>query len=341
MGRGFRVKSRGDGDLKTRYRPRRLDEIVPTFPLNSAKQFLSDKNASRVFLFEGNSGAGKTSLARIIARAIVCSSQDDKPCLSCDACINLETCGDFYEVNSANHRGIDELRSLVDGMSYFPVYLSHKIYILDEVHQITPQAQELLLKALEEPPQHVIIFLCTTQRDGLKRTLLSRTTPIVFKRLTRDQSDRVIDQVIEDHNVSITDDVKSDLFNRADGSIRELLNELQLYLNGDYEVGATLEEESRGDVAEIANALINKNWLKVASILESQSVKKSPESFRIGVTNYLRATCLKKRSVDAAKAEAFALGQLAGTLSKEAGEVPIEQYNVLVLKCLRACYDKK
>ena len=137
MAHDFRIKSRGNGDLKTRYRPQTLNEVVPTVTTTRLKKILTDPNASQVFRFEGLTGAGKTTCARILARASVCSSDEDKPCLECDNCRQLETCGDFYEVNIADQRGIDDMRALIDGMRAFPFYLTRKIYVLDEVHQLS------------------------------------------------------------------------------------------------------------------------------------------------------------------------------------------------------------
>lgn len=343
MARGFRLQARGDGDLKRRYRPQTLKEIVPTFPIRSVKQIVTDPNAPQVYLFEGLTGSGKTTCARIISRASICEGAGKNlPCMACSRCENMERSGEYLEVNVANFRGIDAIRSIVDGMATRPNYQKRKIYVFDEVHQLTPAAQEMLLKVLEEPPPEVLIFLLTTKREGLSRTLLGRTHPITFKRMTRAHSDKVIDQILEDHGIEPpSDEIRNDLFQRADGSVRDLLTSLQLYINDEYTLAAEDDGEARADVKTAALAMMEQDWETVRQMLQSATVRQSPESFRIGLVNYLRGCCLRAKTISGAQKAAFPLGQLAGTLSKDAGDIPIEKYNVLVLRCMRACYGRK
>lgn len=343
MARGFRLQTRGEGDLKKRYRPQTLSEIVPTFPIRSVKKIVTDANVSQVYLFEGLTGSGKTTCARIISRAAVCESDGKNlPCLTCNACTTMETSGDYVEINIANFRGIDNIRDMIDGMRMYPRYLKRKIYVMDEVHQLTPAAQEMLLKVLEEPQPHVLIFLLTTKREGLRRTLISRTHPITFSRMKRAHADKVIDQVLDDHGVEKpADEIREDFFQRSDGSVRDLMTCLQLYINNEYSMAVEEDSEVRADVKSMAMALMSHDWGTASTMLQSQAIRQSPETFRIGLTNYLRGCCLRANSLDKARAAAFPLGQLAGALSKDAGDIPIEKYNVLVLRCMRACYGKK
>ena len=333
--RGFQLQARGEGDLKTRYRPQRLSEIAPTFAITKAKKIIAeDPNSSQVFLLVGITGSGKTSLARIIARACVCEAEEgEKPCLECGSCKGLEDSYDFTEVNVARFGKIDDVKDIISGMIYQPSSLRRRIYIFDEVHQLTPASQELLNKVLEEPVGSTLIFLCTSEKKGLKRTLMGRAAPFPFKRMTSAQCETIITQICENEEAEVPDlKTIKDMFRRADGSVRDLLNLLDLWMDDEYEVGLDETEDAPPDIRDMAKALMSQNWPKVARFLQSEKIKTQPESYRIAVTNYIRGCALGSPSFD--QAAATALGQLCGTL---ADQPKIEQYNMLVLRCMRAC----
>ena len=244
---GFQLVARDTGPPRDRYRPQQLSEVVPTFSMKEARAILESENVSQVYLFEGLTGCGKTTLARIISRALVCESPDavTKPCLTCAPCKGMEHSPDFTEINIADFRGIDAIRDNISGMSTLPGYLKRKVYIFDEAHQLTPAAQEMLNKVLEEPIGNTVIFLCTTNLKGLRRTLLGRCAQLTFKRVTRVQMQQVVKQVVGDAGLPYPNDgVFEDMFMQADGSIRDLMNLLDRYLLGAYEVGVTSTSES-------------------------------------------------------------------------------------------------
>jgi len=343
----FKIKARGDGDLKTRYRPQKLSEICPTFHLKDAQAILKDPNASQVFLFEGLTGCGKTSLARVISRMVVCACSDpkvEKPCLECNPCKSMESSGDYMEINGADVRGIDAMREISGNMRQYGGFLSQdagtRIYVFDEAQQITPAAQELLNKVLEEPPEHVRIFLCTTNHKGLKRTLLGRCSKINFRRVTRPQTKSLIKQVIDDVGGEVpSEDVIDDLFMRADGSVRDLLNLLDKVVLGTYNVGSDDSGEALStgspDIRELVAGYINKDWDAVRKILQTENVKGDPDGYRETVCTFLSRDALKfdelKMSI------AGALGHLGGSMWNEPKR---EQYNLLVLRSMRCCYAK-
>lgn len=339
MAAGFKLTPRGSGDFKTRYRPMTLGEVVPTAPIRLLKSIVVGDTGAQVFMFEGLTGTGKTTTARILSRAFVCESQDKtKPCLECEPCKKLEMCGDFVELNIANQRGIDDMRQLIDEMKMSPFFLKHRIYILDEVHQLSPHAQQILLKALEEPPSHVYIFMCTTDTSKLNRMLRSRTMTVKFKRISRQQANRVIDQIVSYESLEEPDaDTKLKLWQQADGSVRDLMNIIQQYSNGTLDLDEDVSDTGISpDAKALARALIDKDWRKTSELLKTNTIKSSPESIRIGVCSYLRAICLNQKSINSVS---FAAGPL-GLLIDELTGSSITQYNELVLKCMRACYKK-
>jgi DNA polymerase-3 subunit gamma/tau len=340
---GFRIKARGEGDLKTRYRPQRLSEICPTFHLRDAKAILGDPNASRVWLFEGLTGCGKTSLARIIARAAVCACEDsevEKPCLECEPCRTMESSLDFLEINGADCRGIDAMREITSDMRTYPSFLAHKIYIFDEAQQITPQAQELLNKVLEEPVEDTLIFLCTTNKKGLKRTLLGRCSKINFRRITKRQCGALITQVFKDADQELPDQATTeDLFRRANGSVRDLLVLLDSYLRGTFKVGSDYAEEDISvgspDIFKLVKGYIEKDWKTVRDILASENVKNDPDGYRETVCAFLARDALKQDTVKMSIASA--LGHLQGSLWEHPKR---EQHSIFVLRSMRACFYK-
>ncbi len=336
----FRITARGLGDLKTRYRPQRLNEICPTFHLKDAQSILSDPNASRVWLFEGITGCGKTTLARIIARMSVCEADTANPCLQCSPCRTMEGNPDFMEINGADCRGIDDMRAITSDMRTYPNFFKRKVYVFDEAQQITPQAQELLNKVLEEPVEHSLIFLCTTNKKGLKRTLLGRCAKINFRRMTMKQCGSIIEQVCEDEKRDLPDDATSeDLFRRANGSVRDLLVLLESFLRGTYKVGSdTAEEEiSTGspDIFALVKGLVEKDWPTVRDILKSENVKNDPDGYRETVCEFLARDALKFD--DVRMSIATTLGHLTGSLWEEPKR---EQHSIFVTRCMRACYKK-
>jgi len=340
----FRLVARGEGDCKTRYRPQRLEEIVPTFPMKEALAVLNDPNASQVYLFGGLTGCGKTTLARILSRAIVCKTPPGEgrkvPCLECDTCISMERVPDYYEVNAANFSGKDDTRKKIGNMQYMGSYFNgKKIYVFDEVHGLSPAAQELLLKVLEEPTENTLIFLCTTHVKGLKRTLLGRCATINFKRLTLKQAESVVKQICEDTGTEIPNQgVIESLFHKADGSVRDLLNLMDKVILGTYDESAGLDaDESTGspNMFKLLDALKNRRWEILKEILATENVKNEPEGYRQTICDFLRREALGAKNIDIDVARV--LGLLSGSLHDEPRN---EQYNILVLRCMRACYKK-
>lgn len=325
----FTLIPRGAGDLKTRYRPQKIEELAPTCSLTQLKNLIDDPNASQVYLFEGKTGTGKTTCARIIAKASICLSKNkaDKPCLKCEACLSFEDELDVIEIDAADYNKVDNARELVKDMRYLPQILKKKIYILDEVQRFTPEAQDVLLKTLEEPPPYLLVFLCTTDKKDLKQTLIDRALTLTFNEIKPKDAQTIINQVTVGKEIDQT--VKVELFKNSHGSVRALLNNIQTYLQGGELVSD--ESEETAEMKQIASCLMKGDWASLSSILKQPSMKKDCEQLRISLENYFRAILLNKTTPD--KQIGKILQEISGTLIHQPSYT---HYNMLVLKCFNA-----
>jgi len=340
----FRVVSRGFGDLKTKYRPQKIEELVPTCPVEQLKLLINNPNSSRVFLFEGKTGTGKTTCARIIAKANVClaDSSQSKPCLKCAACDHFDKNWDVTEINVADYRKVENARDLVAEMAFKPQFLKLRVYILDEVQQLTPEAQQVLLKHLEEPHPHLLIFLCTTNKTDLNQALIDRASTITFGNISPMDASLLIDQIVEDTlNKPVPIEIKKLLFDRSHGSVRALLNNLQsIFEGGKPSSEDEQEEEGTAEIKAVALAILNRDLGKCASNLSTPAFKYNSEKHRIGIESYLRATLLKMMINPKTTGTPNAikllkqLAHLNGTLIHDP-----YPYNSLVVKCLMAAMD--
>src|SRR5256885_10890679 len=171
-----------------KYRPQIIDDLDSKAIRDTLHSVLKN-DPSHAFLFTGPKGLGKTSTARIVAKAVNCTApkKDRKegiePCGTCDQCVSITSGSnvDILEIDAASNRGIDEIRDLKEKIRLAPVLANRKVYIIDEVHMLTTEAFNALLKTLEEPPAHAMFILCTTEPHKVPPTILSRCFHIVFK----------------------------------------------------------------------------------------------------------------------------------------------------------------
>ncbi len=198
--------------LYLKYRPQKISDLDLKEVRESLAKLLQSKDlpAGRqglphAFLFTGPRGTGKTSSARILAKALNCQKKksDGEPCNSCEVCIGITdgSATDLIEVDAASNRGIDEIRALRDNIKLAPMNLKYKVYIIDEVHMLTTEAANALLKTLEEPPAHAIFILCTTDPQKLPDTVVSRCTQVNFKMPTQEEAIERLDKIVEGEKI--------------------------------------------------------------------------------------------------------------------------------------------
>ncbi len=216
-----------------KYRPQNIEELdskairdtLHSVLLPYAKKTKSD-SVPHAFLFTGPKGLGKTSTARIIAKVINCTNRKEgslEPCNKCEQCVSITngTNIDILEIDGASNRGIDEIRDLREKIKLSPAYSNKKIYIIDEVHMLTTEAFNALLKTLEEPPSHALFILCTTEPHKVPETISSRCFCISFKLATTEELVRSFARITASEKVKIDKDALETIASLADGSFRD------------------------------------------------------------------------------------------------------------------------
>lgn len=214
--------------LYRKYRSQTFDEMIGQEPIVTT--LINQIKMGRIghaYLFTGSRGIGKTSCARIFARAVNClHPKDGNPCGECEACKALASSDnvDIIELDAASNNGVDDARDIREKVKYLPVSCRYKVYIIDEVHMLTGGAFNALLKTLEEPPDHVIFILATTEPQKLPQTILSRCIRFDFKLVPTDVLAKHIAKVYDAEGIKYTDDAVAEIARQGEGSVRDALS---------------------------------------------------------------------------------------------------------------------
>lgn len=230
--------------LYRKYRPSDFDKIYGQDNIvNILKNQIKNNNISHAYIFSGTRGTGKTSTAKIFAKAVNClNPQDGNPCNECENCraIIKEQTMDIVEMDAASNRRIDDIRQLRDQVIYPPTMLKYKVYIIDEAHMITNEGFNALLKIMEEPPRHLIFILATTEIEKIPETILSRTQRFEFKSISSNDIKKQIDVILNKENIKIEDRAKDIIANVASGAMRDALSVLDQVISiGNEEITAS------------------------------------------------------------------------------------------------------
>lgn len=212
--------------LYREYRPKCFDEVLGQEHITTTlKNQIVSGRVSHAYLFCGTRGTGKTSMAKIFARAINCTnSQDGEPCFECENCTNEAADVDIIELDAASNTGVDDMRALIEKARFTPLHLKYKVYIIDEVHMLSNNAFNALLKTLEEPPAHIVFILATTEVQKLPVTIISRCQRFDFRRLTVENMVKRMKEVIGDVGAKIEDEGLLAIARAADGGMRDALS---------------------------------------------------------------------------------------------------------------------
>jgi DNA polymerase-3 subunit gamma/tau len=237
-----------------KYRPQSLDELLGQSVVKDTlfKAFQQNKLA-HAYLFCGPRGVGKTSTARLLAKLVNCTSAvipaesgmtNDIPCNTCVTCLSITDGSslDLIEIDAASNRGIDDIRELRDKVKLSPSSSKKKVYIIDEVHMLTTEAFNALLKTLEEPPAHVLFILATTEVHKIPQTILSRVQKLEFQEANIDDLKQALKRVVESEKLEVEEDALIEIAKRSDGSFRDGLKLLDQLASGGERITLSLVE---------------------------------------------------------------------------------------------------
>lgn len=233
--------------LARKYRPQTFSEVLSQdFITSTLQNAITMGRVAHAYLFTGPRGVGKTSTARIFAKALNCMNQNGAaPCGECDNCLEITngTSLDVIEIDGASNRGVEEIRSLREAVKFVPVKSKYKVIIVDEVHMLTEQAFNALLKTLEEPPEYVIFIFATTDQHKIPVTILSRCQRYEFKKITYEEMNSNLKSILEKENITYEDDALNYIIRNSDGCMRDALSLLdQIIAYGGGKI--TLEDTS-------------------------------------------------------------------------------------------------
>lgn len=221
--------------LYREYRPKKFSDVLgQDRVVNVLKNQVKSGQISHAYLFAGERGCGKTTCAKIFAKAINCLNPiDSSPCGECENCksIEEESTMDVVEMDAASNRRIDDIRNLKETVIYPPNNLKYKVYIIDEAHMITREAFNALLKIMEEPPSHLVFILATTEIEKIPKTILSRVQKFEFNKIGREDIIKQIDIILSDRNISMQDEAKELIVKKAKGAMRDALSILDQVLS--------------------------------------------------------------------------------------------------------------
>ena len=297
--------------LYRRYRPRRFSELRgQEHIVHALREAVKAGREGQAYLFSGPRGTGKTTTARILAKVLNCTNPaDGEPCCECDSCTAVERGNsyDVFELDAASNNSVEDIRSLIDKVS-LGTPGRHKVYILDEVHMLSAGASAALLKVLEEPPEHVVFVLATTDPQKLKDTIRSRTQHLQFHLLPSDTLAEHIKWVADDAGIELNEHIIDAALSKGGGSARDTLSALELLAAGGSEVDDSI------DLSEFIRALVDSDTgIALSATAHAVSNGHDPRTLCEELLRHLRDLFLSVMSPELVSVRHDHLDELAAT----------------------------
>lgn len=293
--------------LYRKYRPQTFSQVVgQEHIIRTLSNAVSSGLITHAYLFSGPRGSGKTTIARLLAKAVNCQNlQGSDPCNKCSSCLDI-TGGrtlDLLEIDAASHRGIDEIRELIEGIKFVPAKLKYKVFIIDEAHQLTKEAFNALLKTLEEPPDHAIFILATTEVHKMIPTIISRCQRFDFRKLTLPEIIERLEFICKKEKAKLEKSALELIAINSGGSFRDaegLLGQALTFANSEKEIKAEEIKDLLGlvgieSVSKFTDFLCQKKAKEAINFL-NETLEKGldPQEFSKSLINYLRQALVLK-----------------------------------------------
>ena len=259
--------------LYRKYRPDNFDNLIgQNHVINILKNSVKDNKFAHAYLFSGPRGTGKTSTARILAKSINClNNKNGLACGECQNCLSFNSNPDIIEIDAASNNGVDEIRELINNVKIMPTSLKYKVYIIDEIHMLSQSAFNALLLTLEEPPEHVIFILATTNLESVPITIMSRCQKFEFKKINDNDIFERLKYVCNEEKIKYDDNGLKEIAMLSDGGLRDALSILDQLSKDDIIITADLVAKEIGSVSnkkieDLLKALTNNDIGEIDNI---------------------------------------------------------------------------
>lgn len=298
--------------LYRKYRPKTFELVYgQDVIVKTLKNVIKNDKLSHAYLFTGPRGTGKTSSAKLFAKAINCSNnKDGDACNECENCksFNNNSNPDIIEIDAASNNGVDEIREIKNKVSLVPSMSKYKVYIIDEVHMLSIAAFNALLKTLEEPPEYIIFILATTEPQKIPATIISRCQRFDFKSISHDKMKQCLENIISKENITIDDGAIEEIINNSKGGMRDaigLLDQASAFCNNNITANDIEELSGNISIKQIRTFLLNIMQKEYNVIFDSISnYSSNGKDFALiceKIINYIREGILYKKKINTDK----------------------------------------